>query len=61
MGLNPRLVDTYWAKGAANMVCQDAENKGLLEKQVPNMAAWEMLRLKVLGIHALPTYKIIVA
>jgi hypothetical protein len=54
-GFTPRLVDTYWAKGAAIMVCQYAETKDWVEKQVPNMAAWEGSRLKVVGIDALPT------
>jgi hypothetical protein len=26
-GFTPRLVDTYWAKGAAIMVCQDQETR----------------------------------
>jgi hypothetical protein len=26
-GFTPRLVDTYWSKGAAIMVCQDTETR----------------------------------
>jgi hypothetical protein len=57
----PRLVDTYWSKGAAIMVCQDMDTKEWLEKQAPSMAAWEGSRLKVVGMDALPTYKRVVA
>jgi hypothetical protein len=60
-GFTPRLVDTYLAKGAAIMVCQDADTKDCPEKQVPSMAAWEGSRLTVVGIDALPTYKRVVA
>jgi hypothetical protein len=60
-GFTPRLVNTYWAKGAAIMVCKDADTKDWLEKEVPNMMAWESSRLKVVGIDALPTYKRVVA
>jgi hypothetical protein len=47
--------------GAAIMVCQDDDTKDWLEKQVPNMVAWEGSRLKVVGIDPLPTYKRVVA
>jgi hypothetical protein len=60
-GFTPRLVDTYWAKGTAIMVCQDADTKDWLEKQVPSMVAWEGSRLKVVGKDALPTYKRVAA
>jgi hypothetical protein len=60
-GFTPRLVDTYWTKGAAIMVCQEADTKDWLEKQVPSMAAWEGSRFKVVGIDALRTYKRVVA
>jgi hypothetical protein len=43
------------------MVCQDAETKDWLEKEVPNMTAWEGSRLKVVGTDAIPTYKRVVA
>jgi hypothetical protein len=60
-GFTPRLVDTYWAKGAAIMVCQVDETKDWLGKQVPNMAAWKGSRLEVVGMDALPAYKRVVA
>jgi hypothetical protein len=60
-GFTPRLVDIYWAKGAAITVCQDADTKDWLEKEVPNMMAWEGSRIKVVGMDALPTYKRVVA
>jgi hypothetical protein len=60
-GFTTRLVDTYWSKGAAIMVCQDMDTKEWLEKQAPSMAAWEGSRLKVVGIDALPTCKRVVA
>jgi hypothetical protein len=60
-GFTPRLVDTYWAKGAAIMVCQDSDTKDWLEKQVPSMAAWEGSSLKVVSMDALSTYKRVVA
>jgi hypothetical protein len=44
-GFTPRLVDTYWSKGAAIMVCQDMDTNGWIEKQAPIMAAWEGSRL----------------
>jgi hypothetical protein len=46
-GFTPRLVDTYWSKGAAIMVCQDMDTKERLEKQAPIMAAWEGSRLNL--------------
>jgi hypothetical protein len=43
------------------VVYQDDEIKDWLEKQVPNMAAWEGSRLKVVDMDALPAYKRVVA
>jgi hypothetical protein len=60
-GFTPRLVDLYWSKGAAIMVCQDTDTREWLESQAPSMAAWEGSRLKVVGLNALPTYKRVVA
>jgi hypothetical protein len=60
-GFTPRLVDSYWSKGAAIMVCQDRDTRDWLESQAPSMAAWEGSRLKVVGLDALPTYKRVVA
>ena len=56
-GFTPRLVDSYWAKRAAIMVCQDTDTKEWLESQIPTMEAWECSRLKIVGLDALPTYK----
>jgi hypothetical protein len=60
-GFTPKLVDSYWSKGAAIMVCQDIDTKDWLERQAPCMAAWEGSRLKVVGMDALPSYKRVVA
>jgi hypothetical protein len=46
-GFIPKLVGTYWAKGAAIMVCQDKETRDWLWSNVPVMKAWEGCRLKV--------------
>ena len=60
-GFTPRLIDTYWTKGAAIMVCQDEETKDWLAGNVPTLTAWEGSRLKMMGLNALPTYKRVVA
>jgi hypothetical protein len=60
-GFTPRLVDSYWSKGAAFMVCHDTDTREWLVRQAPTMAAWEGSRLKVVGLDALPTYKRVVA
>ena len=60
-GLTPRLVDSYWSKGAAIMVCQDIEIREWLENQAPTMVAWEGSRLKFVGLDALPTYRRVMA
>jgi hypothetical protein len=31
-GFTPRLIDTYWTKGAAIVVCQDEETKDWLAR-----------------------------
>jgi hypothetical protein len=56
-GFTPGVADTYWAKGAAIMVCQDHEACDWLTELVPNMTAWEDSRLKVVRLEALPTFK----
>jgi hypothetical protein len=38
-GFTPGLADSYWAKGAAIMVCQDQETCNWLAGLVPNMRA----------------------
>jgi hypothetical protein len=53
----PGLVESYWAKGAAIMVCQDQETCDWLTGSVPNMRAWEGYRLKVVSLENLPTFK----
>jgi hypothetical protein len=56
-GFIPKLVDSYWAKGAAVMVCHDEQTKEWLAARVPTLAAWEGSRLTTVGLEALPTYK----
>jgi hypothetical protein len=59
--LTPRLVDSYWTKGAAIMVCQDEATRDWLTSKVPTLEAWEGSRLKVVGQDALPTIKRVAA
>jgi hypothetical protein len=61
VGFTPKLVDTYWAKGAGIMVCQDQETCDWLAGAVPTLAAWEGSRLKIVGLDAPPTYKRVAA
>jgi len=56
-GLTPKLVDSYWAKEAAVMVCHDESTKNWFPARVPTLVAWEGSRLKLVGLDALPTYK----
>ena len=58
-GFTPRLVDSYWAKGAAVMVCQDEPTRDWLAEKIPT--AWEGSRLKVVSMDALPTFKRVAA
>jgi len=60
-GFTPRLVDSYWVKGAAIMVCLNEETKDWLASRVSTLEAWEGSRLKVVYLNALPTYKRVVA
>ena len=60
-GFTPRLIDTYWTRGAAIMVCQDKETRDWLASKVPTLTAWEGCRLKMVGLDALSTYKRVVA
>jgi hypothetical protein len=55
-GFTPRLVDSYWSKGAAIMVCHDELTKDWLAAKTSTMVAWEGSRLKVVGLDALPTH-----
>ena len=57
----PKLVDSYWTKRAAIMICQDESTNDWLAARVPSLAAWEGSRLKLVGLDALPTYKRVVA
>jgi hypothetical protein len=60
-GLTPRLVDSYWTKGAAIMVCQDEATRDWLTSKVLTLEAWEGSRLKVVSLDALPTFKTVAA
>jgi hypothetical protein len=60
-GFTPRLVDTYWAMGAAIMVCQDQETCDWLAIAVPTLVAWEGSRPKMVGLDALSMYKRVAA
>jgi hypothetical protein len=60
-GFTPRLVDSYWAKGAAILVCHDELTKDCLAARLPTLVDWEGSRLKIVGLGALPTYKRVVA
>jgi hypothetical protein len=60
-GFTPRLVDSYWSKGAAVMVCQDEPTRDWLAEKIPTITAWEGSRLKVVGMDALPTFKRVAA
>jgi hypothetical protein len=44
-GFTPRLVDSYWSRGAAIMVCHDELTKEWLIAKAPSMAEWEGSRL----------------
>jgi len=60
-GFTPRLVDSYWSKGAAAMVCQDEPTRDWLADKISTMTAWEGSRLKVVSMDALPTCKRVAA
>jgi hypothetical protein len=60
-GFTYRLIDTYWAKGTAIVVCQDEETRDWLGSKVRPMSAWEGSRLKMVGLGTLPIYKRMVA
>jgi hypothetical protein len=49
-GITPRLVDSYWAKGVAILVCHNDSTK-----------AWESSKLKLVGLDALPPYRKVAA
>jgi len=60
-GLTSRLVDSYWAKGVAIMVCHNQATKDWWTAMVHTLTAWEGSRLKLVGLDALPTYRRVVA
>jgi hypothetical protein len=60
-GFTPRLVESYWTKGAAIMVCHDEATRNWMTSKVPTLEAWEGSRLKVVGLDALPTFKRVAA
>ena len=60
-GLTPRLVDSYWAKGANVMVCYDEATKDWLPARVPALSVWEGSRLMLVGLDAHPTYRSVLA
>jgi len=39
------------------MVCHDESTKDWLAARVPTLVAWEVSRLMLVGLDALPTYK----
>jgi hypothetical protein len=57
----PRLVDSYWTKGAAIMICHYEATRDRLTSKVPTLEAWEGSRLKVVDLDALPTFKRVAA
>ena len=56
-----RFIDTYCAKGAAIIVCQDEETSDWQGSKVPILNAWDGSGLKMMGLDALPIYKRVVA
>jgi hypothetical protein len=56
-GFTPRLVDSYWTKGAAIMVCQDEETRDWIAARVTTLVAWEGSRHKMVSRNALLTCK----
>lgn len=55
------LGDTYWAKGAPIVVCQDKENQDWLNSKVLVMKAWKGSRCKMVGLEVLLIYKRVAA
>jgi hypothetical protein len=50
-GFIPKLISSYWAKGAAIVVCQDKETQNWLQSNIPLMKAWQGCRLEVFVLH----------
>jgi hypothetical protein len=60
-GLTTRLVDSYWAKGAAISACHDEQTKHWLTTTAPTMGSWKGSRLKAVEMDALLAYKRVAA
>jgi hypothetical protein len=60
-GFTPRVGNSYWAKGAAIMVCDDGATREWLATKVPTMAACAGSPLKLVGLEDLLTYRRVVA
>ena len=60
-GFTKRLVDSYWAKGTAKMVCHYELTKDWLAARVGILVAREGFRLMLAGLDAIPTFKRVVA
>jgi hypothetical protein len=60
-GFTPRLVNSYWTKGVAILVCHDEATKDWLATKAPTIEVWEDSRLKVVELDALLTYKRVAA
>jgi hypothetical protein len=60
-GFTPQLLDTYWSKGAAIMVCQDQDTCDWFARSAPNLTAWEGSKFKVVEMDALPVFKRVAA
>ena len=60
-GFTPRLIELYWTKGAAVVVCQYEETWDCLATHIRTQRAWVDPRLKLVGLDALPTYKRVAA
>jgi hypothetical protein len=58
---SPRLVNSYWAKGAAILVCHGEATKYWLAAKAPTMEVWEGARLKIVELDPILTYKRVAA
>jgi hypothetical protein len=60
-GFTPQLLDTYWSKGAAIMMCQDQDTCDRFARLAPTLMAWEGSKFKVVEMDALPVFKRVTA
>jgi hypothetical protein len=44
-GFPPKLVDMFWTKGAAVVICQDEEIRDWLASHIQTLRVWEDARL----------------